>query len=185
MTASSEYRFCPKCGGALGSRILKENEPERLVCCACEFVFFLNPKVAAGTLFQIDSRIVLLKRAIEPGYGKWVFPGGFVDRGETVIEAAVRETLEEASVLVEVRELVDVFSYSGSPIVVVVYAAEVVEGEPRAADESLELRAFPPDEIPWEELAFPSTRDALRAYARRFFCPRTEPRKTGRGREMR
>jgi ADP-ribose pyrophosphatase YjhB (NUDIX family) len=180
MTASPEYRFCPKCGGALDPRILKENEPSRLVCRACEFVFFLNPKVAAGTLFQWDGRIVLLKRAIEPGYGKWVFPGGFVDRGETVVEAAVRETREEASVLVEVRELVDVFSYSGSPIVVVVYAADVVSGEPRAADESLELRAFGPEEVPWDELAFPSTRDALRAYARRFFCPRTEPRRTGR-----
>jgi hypothetical protein len=72
---------------------------------------------------------------------------------------------------------VDVFSYSGSPIVVVVYAADVVSGDPRAADESLELQAFEPGEIPWEELAFPSTRDAVRAYTRRYFCPREEPRK--------
>ncbi len=177
---ADEYRFCPKCGGALDSRILKENEPQRLVCRLCEFVFFLSPKVAAGTLFQLDGKLVLLKRAIEPGYGKWVFPGGFVDRGETVVEAAIRETREEANVEVRVRELVDVFSYSGSPIVVVVYAAEVVSGEPRAADESLELRAFASEEIPWDELAFPSTRDALRAYVRRYFCPRGQPRKSRR-----
>ena len=177
---ADEYRFCPKCGGALDSRILKENEPERLVCRLCEFVFFLNPKVAAGTLFQLDGKLVLLKRAIEPGYGKWVFPGGFVDRGETVVEAAIRETREEANVEVRVRELVDVFSYTGSPIVVVVYAADVVSGEPRAADETLELQAFGPGDIPWEELAFPSTRDALRAYARRYFCSRKEPRKSRR-----
>jgi len=177
---ADEYRFCPKCGGALDSRVLKENEPERLVCRLCEFVFFLNPKVAAGTLFQLDGKLVLLKRAIEPGYGKWVFPGGFVDRGETVVEAAIRETREEANVEVRVRELVDVFSYSGSPIVVVAYAADVVSGEPRAADESLELQTFGPSDIPWEELAFPSTRDALREYARRFFCPRKEPRNTRR-----
>ena len=137
---ADEFRFCPKCGGALDSKPLKGNEPERLVCRLCEFVFFQNPKVAAGTLFQLDGKLVLLKRAIEPGYGKWVFPGGFVDRGETVVEAAIRETREEANVEVKVRELVDVFSYSGSPIVVVVYAADVVSGEPRAADESLELR---------------------------------------------
>jgi ADP-ribose pyrophosphatase YjhB (NUDIX family) len=177
---ADEYRFCPKCGGALDSRVLKENEPERLVCRLCEFVFFLNPKIAAGTLFQLEGKLVLLKRAIEPGYGKWVFPGGFVDRGETLVEAAIRETREEANVEVRVRELVDVFSYSGSPIVVVVYAADVVSGVPQAADESLELQAFEPEEIPWEELAFPSTRDAVRAYTRRFFCPRKEPRKTRR-----
>jgi ADP-ribose pyrophosphatase YjhB (NUDIX family) len=177
---ADEYRFCPKCGGALDSRVLKENEPERLVCRLCEFVFFLNPKVAAGTLFQIEGKLVLLKRAIEPGYGKWVFPGGFVDRGETVVEAAIRETWEEANVEVRVRELVDVFSYSGAPVIVAVYAADIVSGEPRAADQSLELDTFGPAEIPWEDLAFPSTHDALRAYARRYFSPRKEPGKTRR-----
>jgi ADP-ribose pyrophosphatase YjhB (NUDIX family) len=108
------------------------------------------------------------------------FPAG--RSGETLVEAAIRETREEASVEVQVRELVDVFSYSGSPIVVVVYAADVVSGEPRAADESLELQTFGPGDIPWEELAFPSTRDALRAYARRYLCPREQPRKTRRTR---
>jgi ADP-ribose pyrophosphatase YjhB (NUDIX family) len=123
-------------------------------------------------VFHADGKLVLLRRAIEPAYGKWVFPGGFVDRGETVVEAAIRETKEEASVDVVVKELVDVFSYSGSPVVVIVYAAEIVAGEPRAADESLELGAFDPGEIPWKELAFPSTRDALRAYVRRYLCGR-------------
>jgi ADP-ribose pyrophosphatase YjhB (NUDIX family) len=173
-----EYRFCPKCGGVLDSKRLKENEPDRLVCRACEFVFFLNPKVAAGTLFQIEGKLVLLKRAIEPGYGKWGFPSGYVDRGETVVDAAIRETREEAGVNVELRELLGVYSYSGSPIVVVVYAADIVSGEPRADDESLEVDLFDASEIPWEELAFPSTRDALRAYIRRYLCPRTDGRKT-------
>jgi ADP-ribose pyrophosphatase YjhB (NUDIX family) len=167
-----DFRFCPRCGGSLDRRQLKGTEPERLVCRLCDFVLFEDPKVAAGTLFQLEGGLVLLKRAIEPGYGKWVFPGGFVDRGETVMEAAIRETREEANVDVKIRELVDVFSYSGSPVVVIVYAAEVVSGEPRAADESLELRAFDPAEIPWGELAFSSTRDALREYVRRFLCPR-------------
>jgi ADP-ribose pyrophosphatase YjhB (NUDIX family) len=163
-----EYRFCPKCGGELDLKRLRENEPERLVCRRCEFVFFLNPKIAAGTVFHIDGNLVLLRRAIEPGYGKWVFPGGFVDRGETVVEAAIRETREEANVEVRVRDLIDVFSYSGSPVVVVVYAAEIVSGEPSACDESLELGTFAPSNIPWKDLAFPSTRDALEAYLARF-----------------
>lgn len=173
---ADEYRFCPKCGGDLDFKRIREHEPERLVCRRCEFVFFLNPKVAAGTLFHLGGNLVLLKRAIEPGYGKWVFPGGFVDQGETVIEAAIRETREEANVEVQVHDLIDVFSYAGSPVVVVAYAAEIVSGEPAACDESLELEAFAPSDIPWEELAFPSTRDAVQAYLQRFHG---EPRKDG------
>ena len=165
---TTEYRFCPKCGAELTLKRLREHEPERLVCRSCKFVFFLNPKVAAGTLFQHKGKLVLLRRAIEPGYGKWVFPGGFVDRGETVIEAAIRETKEESNVDVEIRALLDVFSYPGSPVVVVVYAAEIVLGTPEAKDETLELRGFDPTNIPWENLAFTSTTDALRIYIQRF-----------------
>jgi ADP-ribose pyrophosphatase YjhB (NUDIX family) len=139
-----------------------------MVCKKCEFVLFQDPKLAAGTLFQVGDELVLLRRAIEPGYGKWVFPGGFVDRGETVVDAAIRETREEANVDVGIRGLIDVYSYSGSPVVVVVYAADILGGELKAADETLEVKRFDADNIPWDELAFPSTRDALTAYISRF-----------------
>src|SRR4051794_26103299 len=87
-----EYRFCPGCAGTLESRSLKGGEPDRLVCGACGFVFYLDPKVAVGTIIATDdSRLVLVRRAIEPGYGLWVFPGGFVDRGEELEAAAKRE----------------------------------------------------------------------------------------------
>src|SRR6059058_199839 len=77
------FRFCPRCGGAFERRLLKASEPERLVCTACQYVFYLDPKIAVGTIIRSASdRIVLVRRAIEPGYGKWVFPGGYVDRGE-------------------------------------------------------------------------------------------------------
>ena len=92
-----EYSFCPKCGGALKLLLLKTSEPARLVCKLCDFVFFLDPKVAACTIIHQPGGIVLLQRAIEPGYGKWVFPGGYVDRGETVADAAVREAKEEVN----------------------------------------------------------------------------------------
>ena len=78
------FRFCPKCGGSLGRQQLKTHEPERLVCTTCTFIFYDDPKVAACTVPIIDGKIVLLKRGIEPSYGKWVFPGGFLDRGERV-----------------------------------------------------------------------------------------------------
>jgi mutator protein MutT len=147
---------------------VKSGEPDRLVCQECDFIFFLDPKVAAGTIFTLQGKIILGRRAIEPAYGKWVFPGGFVDRGETIEAAAMREALEEMNVEVELSELINVYSYPDMPVVVLVFAAQVVGGELRAADECLEVRGYQPDQIPWEELAFPSTRDALREYIERF-----------------
>lgn len=166
---ADEYRFCPRCAGSLESRRIKDSEPARLVCSACGFVFYLDPKVAACAICMIDGGIVLLRRAIEPSLGKWVFPGGFVDRGETAGGAAVRETLEEVNLRVTLTGILDAYSYPGSPVVVIVYAAEVVGGRMQACDECLEVRTFAPEEIPWDDLAFDSTRAALRDYVRRFF----------------
>ena len=166
--ADEEYKFCPRCGGHLKSKLLKAGEPERLVCSKCEFVFFLDPKVAAGTIFTLEGEIILARRAIEPSYGKWVFPGGFVDRGETIEAAALRETKEEMNVDVQLSELLNVYSYANTPVVVLVFAAEVIGGKLMAADECLEVQGYKPEGIPWEDLAFTSTRDAVRDYIRRF-----------------
>jgi ADP-ribose pyrophosphatase YjhB (NUDIX family) len=163
------YRFCPSCGGALELKTLKESEPPRLVCVSCSFVFYLDPKVAACTISIVDGGVVLLKRAIEPQLGKWVFPGGFVDRGESVQAAAIRETREEVNLRVSLTGILDVYSFPGSEVVVVVYAADVIGGALAACDECLEVKVFPPEEIPWGDLAFESTRAALRDYVRRFF----------------
>jgi ADP-ribose pyrophosphatase YjhB (NUDIX family) len=174
--ADELYRFCPRCAGDLEARVIKQGEPPRLVCARCGFVFYLDPKVAACTITLWDGGIVLLRRAIEPSLGKWVFPGGFVDRGETVGGAAVRETLEEVNLRVSLTGILDAYSYPGSQVVVVVYAAEVVGGRPEARDECLEVRTFLPEEIPWDDLAFESTREALRDYVRRFFPRARVPR---------
>jgi len=168
-SAGAAYRFCPRCGNELASRVIKDSEPARLVCDRCTFVFYLDPKVAACTICMVDGGIVLLRRTIEPSLGKWVFPGGFVDRGEQVSAAAIRETLEESQLRVSLTGILDVYSFPGSEVVVIVYAAEVVGGELCAGDECDEARAFPPEAIPWGELAFESTRAALRDYVRRFF----------------
>ncbi len=159
-----EYRFCPRCGGDLDERVVKANEPKRLVCVNCSFIFYQDPKVVAGTIFTYDGGIALLKRGVEPALGKWVFPGGYVDRGESVQDAAIRETLEESQVEVELGPLLNVYSYPRSPTVIVVYTAQVIGGTLAAADESLEARTFSPNEIPWTEIAFDSTRDALKDY---------------------
>ncbi len=149
------------------SRRLKATEPERLVCQApaCGFVFYQDPKVAVGTIISDDQRrIVLVRRAIEPGYGKWVFPGGYVDRGEIVHEAAIREAREEAGIEIRLDRLLNVYSYAEHAPVIIVYAATMTGGCLACDDEGLEARMFSAAEIPWDELAFRSTRDALREY---------------------
>ena len=163
-----EYRFCPKCGGELDKRIVKATEPKRLICRACSFIFYQDPKVVAGTVFTLNGGIVLLRRGVEPAIGKWVFPGGYVDRGESVQDAAIRETKEESRLDVKLGPLLNVYSYPRSPNVIVVYTAEVIGGELAAADESTDAGIFAPKEVPWHDLAFESTRDALNDYIKTY-----------------
>ncbi len=125
----------------------------------------MDPKVAVGTIIKdAGQRLLLIRRAIEPGYGLWVFPGGYVDRGEEVTTAAIREAREEAGLDVRLEGLVDIYSYTGRPIVIIVYAATILGGELCIDDEGLEARWFAPEDIPWDELAFRSTHDGLRDY---------------------
>ena len=159
-----EYSFCPKCGAALAHCSVKAGEPDRLVCQGCGFIFYLDPKVAVGTIITTDDGIVLVRRSIEPAYGKWVFPGGLVDRGERVEDAAIRETREEACLDVRLTGLLNVYSYTEYPVIIIVYTAEVVGGRLAAGDETLAARCYPSAEIPWPELAFPSTAEALRDF---------------------
>ncbi len=163
---SDTYKFCPQCGGGLVKRRLKAGEPERLVCRACGFVFYIDPKLATIALVPLDGGVVMVRRGIDPGYGLWVVPGGFVDVGEPVEEAVVRETLEETHLQVRVVRLLDVYSYRDSPTVVVAYLTEYLAGELAAGDESLEARVFGPEEIPWDRIPFRSTRAALTEFLR-------------------
>src|ERR687887_459633 len=162
---SHAYQFCPRCAGALERRRLKPTEPERLVCTTCGFVFYIDPKIAVGTIIEAPSGgLVLVRRAIEPGYGKWVFPGGYVDRGEALTAAAVREAREECGLDVRLDGLVNIYSYAGRTPIIVVYAATVIGGELCSDEECLETAVFDDSRIPWDDLAFRSTYDGLRDY---------------------
>ncbi|MBI4263204.1 MAG: NUDIX hydrolase [Acidobacteria bacterium] len=162
---SAAFRFCPVCGGPLEPRLLRHGDPSRLVCVTCGFVFYLDPKLAVGTIIQDDRRrVVLVKRAIEPGYGKWVFPGGYVDRGEEIRVAAVREAREETGLEVRIDRLINIYSYTGRTPVIIVYAATAIGGCLGCDDEGLDVSFFEPSEIPWDELAFRSTQEALREF---------------------
>ena len=166
------YRFCPKCGGPLSLQPITEKGRSHPVCESCSFIFYQNPKVATGVICTLEGGIVLLKRAIEPSYGKWVFPGGYMDRGETVEEAAIREAREETNLEVRIRSLLNIYSYPGAAVIIVVYEGDVTGGTLQPLDETLEVHPFPPEAIPWDDLAFPSTRDALRDYLARYPVPR-------------
>lgn len=165
MGGAVAVNYCPRCGGPLRLQAVADDLRERLVCQDCRFIFYEDPKVSACTIPMVDGKLVLVRRAIEPGLGLWVFPGGYMDRDETVEEAAIRETREEVNLHVRLTGLIGVYSYR-TGVVVIVYDCEVLGGDLRPDHESREVRLFALDEIPWDQLAFPSTRDALRAYLR-------------------
>ena len=163
-TGNIPYRHCPRCGGKLELRLLVAHDPERLTCTQCSFVFYLDPKVAAGAILELDGGIVLGRRSIEPRVGTWGFPSGYADRGERIEDAAAREVREEVGLEASIERLVGVYSYSGRPVVVVVFAGVVTGGKLEALHETDAVATFPPERIPWDDLSFPSTREALRDY---------------------
>ena len=154
--------FCIECGNRLQERVAFGRP--RMVCPACEHVHFEDPKVAVGVVATRDGRILLTRRNHEPKMGEWSFPAGFVDAGEDVIEAAVREALEETGVQVQVGPLLGVFQERASRVVFLAYAATAPEGELACGDECMEVRFFEPDALP--ALAFENDTAILAAWRR-------------------
>jgi ADP-ribose pyrophosphatase YjhB (NUDIX family) len=161
--APGTIRFCPLCAAPLRRAAVPPDHREQAVCTACGFIFYLNPKVVGATVPEMDGRVLLTRRSIDPGRGLWTFPGGFVDFGETVTDAAVRETYEETGLKVDLTGLLDVYSYPGAPVIIV-YRARVIGGTLTTCDENDALEWVAPDDIPWDRLAFQSTREALREW---------------------
>ncbi len=156
-------RFCPLCGGELAIRTILPDRKRHKVCGRCGFVYFQGPKLVAGCFVVDDAgRVLLLRRGIEPSLGLWTFPGGFVDLGETPAEAARRETVEEVGMEVRLGRVLGIYADRAHPLYpVVVFLARPGDEAPALSAEAAEVRYFAPAEIPWSELAFPTTRDAL------------------------
>lgn len=160
-------RYCMQCGERLTTAVPEGDSKRRLVCIDCGFVHYINPRPVAGIIpVRDDGHLLLVRRAIEPRVGSWVFPGGYMDVGETAEEAAARETREEANLEVADLALVGVYTRSGPGVVVIVYEARAIS-TPSAGDETTEVSWFAPDAIPWDELAFDSTVAALTDWAKR------------------
>lgn len=162
-----DFRFCPVCGGRLESVRLRPHEPLRLVCSDCAFIFYLDPKLSACAIVEKDGKLLLTKRGLNPRKGKWALPGGHVDRGEIVEEAALREIREECGIRAEITGLLGVYSNTGQTVVLVVYLAQYLSGDLVAGEEIGDIGFFDPEQIPWEDLAFQDTTLALRDYCNR------------------
>jgi len=161
LTLGEEPHFCPACGKPVSLRTLEGDHLPRLVC-AEGHVTWRNPRLVVGTLPVRDGAVFLARRAIEPRAGFWSYPGGFLELDEAAQEGARRETEEETRLLVEVGRLIGVYSRPSAGVVSIIYEAQVVGGTPEAGAETSEVGGFGPDEIPWDELAFSTTRSALR-----------------------
>lgn len=164
-------RFCAHCGTPLVEAVPPLDTRVRRMCPACGFVAYVNPKLAAGTVPVRDGRLALIRRGIEPALGKWSFPCGYVEHDETLPAAAVRETREESGLVVALGPMLGAYSYparsgdgSGNTtgILVVAYATLAVDGELAAGDDAQEAAWFSPAAIPWDDLAFDSSRSGIR-----------------------
>ncbi len=140
---------------------------ERHHCTECGYVAYVNPRVVATTLpVTDDGRLVLIRRAIPPGVGTWAQPGGFLEADETVIQGAVRETFEETRLVVEPTGIVGIYPQPRASVVIVAYLAAIVGGEMQVTPESLEVRAYAIDDIPWDGFGFNTSLWAVRDWVR-------------------
>ena len=155
-------KFCPHCAGRLAPEMI--DGKERLVCQECGFIFYINPKVAAGALIEDQGRVVLVRRGIEPRLGYWALPSGFAEYGETIEETAIRECREETGLEIELDDLLGVYSVNSDfygCLILVLYSAHVVGGKLMAGDDASEAGLFTPAELP-TDMAFQAHRQALR-----------------------
>ena len=166
-----EIRRCTRCGDALEWRLVVEEDRERHVCVSCAFIAYQNPKIVAATMPVLRGKVCLLRRSIEPSLGLWTYPAGFMEMGETVEQAAVRETREEIGARAALAGPPRMYSYPDAAVVTVVYPARLA-GAPKAGPEAQEVRLFSPSEVPWRELAFRSTYHALKDWVERRFAAR-------------
>ncbi|UCG13178.1 MAG: NUDIX hydrolase [Deltaproteobacteria bacterium] len=156
--------FCSNCGERLVVLVPPGDDRPRFVCNACETIHYSNPKMVVGCVPELDGRILLCRRAIEPRFGKWTLPAGYLENGETVADCAKREAYEEALARVENLKSYALLNIPFINQVYFIFRAQLANDDYQAGNESLEVKLYRTDDIPWSELAFPVIREVLKLY---------------------
>ncbi len=157
-------KFCSECGEKVHLGVPQGDNRPRYICASCETIHYQNPKMVVGCLVEHENKVLLCKRAIEPRYGLWTLPAGFMENEETTMQAAARETLEEAGADVEITQLFTMFSLPHIDQVYMLYRAKFKEVVFSAGSESLEVGLFSESEIPWDKIAFPVITESLKRF---------------------
>lgn len=157
-------KFCCYCATELVYDIPDDDNRHRFICKRCDVVHYQNPKVVAGCLPIWEDKVLLCKRAIEPRYAYWTLPAGFMECGETSLEAAMRETHEEANARVEVESLFTVFNLPHVDQIYMMFKSRLLDLDFSPGTESLEVALYDEASIPWEDLAFRTIKETLRLY---------------------
>lgn len=157
-------KYCSSCGSGISQRIPEGDDRHRHVCNNCETVHYQNPCIIAGCIPVYQEQVLLCRRAIEPAYGYWTLPAGFMENGETMMEGARRECVEEANAHLHSLELYNMIDIPHINQVYVFFRGQLAQPEFSPGVESLEVALFDEDGIPWDEIAFPSVRKALKDF---------------------
>lgn len=157
-------KYCSHCGAPVSHRIPDGDNRHRYICDACGTIHYQNPRMVVGCLPTWEDKVLLCRRAIEPRYGLWTLPAGFMENGETTTEGAIRETLEEAGARVELEGLYSLVNIPDIDQVYMLFRARLLDLDFAAGEESLEVALFGEDEIPWDEMAFRTVHRTLKHY---------------------
>ena len=157
-------KFCSNCGAAVTSKVPPGDSLPRFVCDACNTIHYQNPRMIVGCIPEWEDRILLCRRAIEPRHGLWTVPAGFMENGETTADGAIRETLEEANARVELGPLYALYNIPHINQVYMLFRGRLLDTDVSPGAETLETQLFKEEEVPWDQIAFASVRNALHHY---------------------
>lgn len=156
--------YCSECSASTEARIPDGDNRERKVCSQCGTIHYQNPKNIVGCILAWQNKVLLCKRAIEPRYGYWTLPAGFMENHETSMDGAAREAFEEANATALNLRFFGIYNLPRISQVYLMYHGELKDGYMATGEESLDVGLFSEDEIPWQELAFPVVTESLQRY---------------------
>ena len=159
-----KINYCNYCGNKVEYKIPKNDDHERAICTNCKAIHYQNPKIITGVIVEHEGQTLLAKRAIEPRYGTWTIPAGFMELNETVQAGAARECHEETCAELKNMELYGVYNTITNSQVYTIFRAQLAKNYYCATSESLEVKLFKPEDIPWENISFPCIKSALKRF---------------------